>query len=160
MNTRVTTGGDEMILKIGVRTIAPGPQKIRIIVNDARQANTVFTNRYNIFEGEKNFYVRLPMSPTVAEVQVFNDIIGNRPLKEETTFEMIGQGIEGLPLVKKMDMVDMANPDVKDFVKFAQQFCYNAGVLETGTYQNGRRNLTVKYMPAIFQKDGKESSTP
>lgn len=160
MNRRILTNRDEMILRVTVKTLSPGPQKIRVIVNDAEQVNTVFTNRYNIFEGEKAFLVRMPLSPKVAEVQVFNEAIGNFPEKQETSFELVGPGIERLPLVKKMDVVDMGNPDVYDFVRFAQQFCYNAGVMDTGMYQNRKRNLKINYMPSIFQRDGKESATP
>lgn len=158
-----------MMLKIGVRVIAPTPQKIRIIVNDAEQSNTVLTSRYNIFSGDKWFYVRMPMCPKITEVQVYNEATGARPLDQETTFEMINEdgkqdrvnnGIYKMPLVKKRDVIDIGKPDVRNFIRFAQQFCYNAGVIDTGVYENWNRTQKIKYMPTIYMNKGTESTTP
>jgi hypothetical protein len=170
MNFRVYTGSEEQILKIGVRTLTQKPEKIRLIVSDAEQNNTVFTSRYNVFNGDRFFYVRLPLAPVVALVQVYNEQIGNRPQKEETTFQMINEagkpdttnnGIYKMPLEKKMSVVDMGNPELKSFITFAQKFCYNAGILDTGKYQSSDGRITIEYSPTIFnKKDGVESSTP
>lgn len=169
MEQKLSTGREEMILKIGVRVLAPKPQKIRLIVNDAEQSNTVLTNRYNIFTGDKYFFVRMPLCPRVTEIQVFNEATGQRPLAQETTFEMIDEegkpdkvnnGIYKMPLVKKRDVIDIGNPDVRQFITFAQQFCYNAGVMPTGTYENRTRSLKIKYMPTIIMNNGQESTTP
>lgn len=160
MNFRVYTACEELILKITVRVVGNKPQKIRIVVSDVDQVNTVFTNRYNVFQGEKEFLVRMPLSPRVALVQVYNDAYGNRKKSDEDTFQMVGPGIERMPLEKKMDVVDMANAEVKTFVTIAQKFCYNAGVLDTGQYYSKNGKIKFKYLPTIYLKDGKESATP
>jgi len=170
MNFRVYTGREEQILKIGVRTLTGKPEKIRLVVSDAEQNNTVFTSRYNVFNGDRFFYVRMPLAPKIALVQVYNEQTGNRPQKDETTFEMIDEsnkpdkvnnGIYKMPLERKMAVVDMGNPEVKSFVSCAQKFCYNAGILDTGKYQSADGRITFQYSPTIFnKKDGKESSTP
>lgn len=169
MDVKRTTDRQEMILKIGVRVIAPTPQKIRLIVNDAEQSNTVLTNRTNVFTGDKYFYVRMPLCPKVTQIQVFNEATGPRPMAEETTFVMIDEngkpdnienGIYSMGLVKKRDVIDIGNLVVRQFITFAQQFCYNAGVLSTGTYKNRARNLVIKYMPTIIKNNGIESTTP
>jgi hypothetical protein len=157
MNIRVYTGGEEQILKVSLRVTDPKPQKIRLVVCDADQNNTVFTNRFNVFTGEKSFYVRMPLSPKVSLVQVYNEFIGNRPQKEETTFELLG--VERMPLEKKMDVVDMRDPDVRSFVAFALRFCYNAGVMKTGKWVSRDGRFTIDYMPVIM-REGKESTTP
>ncbi len=158
MNQRVITSGEELILKVGVRT--KSSEQIRIVVSDANQKNTVFTNRYNIVNGDQRFYVRMPLSPLVALVQVFNDKDGSN-----AGFVMIdsngkpGMGIERLPLEKKMDIVDMGNPDVREFVDLAQRFCYNAGWLAAGNYQSGK--IKFSYLPTIINEElDKESATP
>lgn len=160
MNIRVYTGRDEQILKISIRVLSKEPQKIRLIVSDADQVNTAFTNRYCVFTGDKIFYVRMPLAPKVSLVQIFNEAIGNRPAKQETTFELINPGIEKLPLEKKTDIADMSDPDVRSFVDFAEKFCYNAGILSTGLYHSANEKFKIKYLPTIVSSSGTESSTP
>lgn len=168
MNFRVYTGRAEQILKIGIRTTTGKPEKICIVVCDAEQSNTVFTNRYKVFEGDQYFYVRLPVSPKTAIVQIYNDAIGNRPQKQETTFVMIDEsgridkvndGIYKMPLEKKMDVVDMAREGVRSFVRFAQGFCYYMGVMQAGNYKSTDGQIQINLLPVIMRGD-KESSTP
>jgi hypothetical protein len=160
MQQRILTGYQEQILKIGVRTAKP--EQIRIIVSDAAQKNTVFTNRYNVVNGDKFFYIRMPMAPNVALVQVYND--ANGPVANDNSFTMIGSdrkpgmGIEQMELEKKMDVVDMSNPDVRSFVDLGQRFSYNAGWLQTGLYKTGP--VKISFLPALMDDKGKESATP
>lgn len=162
MNQRIITNRAEQILNIGVRTSKA--QQIRIIVSDANQKNTVFTNRYNVVNGDEFFMVRMPLAPAIALVQVFDDDAGDQP-KKASNFSLIGSdhrpglGIERMPLEKKMDLVDMANPDVRDFVSLAQRFCYNAGWIDCATYNWGK--IKFKYLPTLINpENGKESATP
>lgn len=158
MNIRLTTGHNEQILKITIRTTSGRQEKIRIIVCDAEQSNTVFTNRYLVFDGEQDFWVRMPIAPRVALVQIYNDAIGNRPEKQETTFTLVG-AIETMPLIKKMDVVDMRNPDVKSFIKFAEGFCYYLGIMKTGYYESPDGRIKINFVPVIMRQ-GQESTTP
>lgn len=160
MNIRVYTGRSEQILKIGVNVLGNKPQTIRLIVSDADQNNTVFTNRFCVFVGKKNFYVRMPLSPKVALVQIYNEAKGNRPANEEDTFSLIGQGIEKMPLEKKTDVADLKNADVRSFVTFAERFSYNAGVMGTGPYRSDDSRFVIHYCPAIYNSNGTKSSTP
>lgn len=160
MNIRVYTGTDEQILKISIRITTGRQEKIRLIVCDADQNNTVFTNRYKVSDGEENFYVRLAIAPKVALVQIYNEAIGNRPEKQENTFTLIGQGIEKMPLEKKMDVVDMRNPDIRSFVRFAEGFCYYMGIMKTGYCESRDGRIKINFMPVITRDNGEESATP
>lgn len=159
MNIRVYTGNEEQILVIKVRTKTGKPEKIRIIVADAEQNNTVFTNRYKVFDGDQDFFVRLPLAPRVALVQVYNDAIGNRPEKEENSFVLYGDGIERIPLEKKMDVVDMRNPDIKSFVTFAFGFSYYMGVMNPGMYESRDKRIKID-LQSVIMRGEEESTTP
>lgn len=164
MDQRVITDGAPQILKVGVRT--DRQRQIRLIVSDARQKNTVFTNRYNVVNGDQTFYVRMPLAPAVALVQVYDDALGNQP-GAMSGITMIGSnrkpgmGIERMPLEKVTDMVDMTNPDVRGFVDLAQRFSYNAGWMNPGKYSSWGGKIRFSYQPTLFNGDsGKESATP
>ncbi len=146
-----------MTLRVGVKT--DSPQKIRLIVRDADLKNTEFTNRWKTVNGEVHFYVRMPITGEKAIVEVFNERMGLSAKISDSSFTVTG--IEKMPLEKKMDVVDFSNPMVKSFVKFVQRFCFNAGVLESGTYKSRDGKFTIEYMPVLISKNtGKPVATP
>jgi hypothetical protein len=158
MNLRLLTEHAEQMLKITVRVLSGKPEKIQIVVCDAEQNNTVLTNRYKVFDGDDSFYVRMPVSPRVALVQVYNDANGNLPDGQDKSFKIVGDIIR-MPLEKKMRSVDMKNPDVRSFVDFAQGFCYYMGVMDTGTWESRDKRVRIRLDPVIMRGD-KVSSTP
>jgi len=159
MDFRVLTSYEEQILKVSVRTRSP--QKIWVVVADADPdvKHTVFTNRWQVVNGDKNFYIRMPLSPKVSLVQVYNETNKNSP---DDGFEMIGDnnGITRMSLEKKMDVVDMNNSNVRQFVSFAQKFCYNAGWLKAGNYRNGSGRFNINFQTSLYKKNGNETNTP
>jgi hypothetical protein len=156
MKIRILTNSEEQILKIGVRTSSP--QKIWVVVSDANKNHTVFTSRWQLVNGDYYYYVRMPLSPTVALVQIYNEANGNAD--NDSSFKLIGQGIERMPLEKKMDEVDMKNNNVREFIKFAQRFAYHAGTLPEGKYTSRSGKFTIIYTPVILMSNGGESKSP
>lgn len=152
---KVPTRHEELTLLIKVRTYRP--EKIRLKVLDADQPNTTFTNRYKTIDGESIFFVRMPVSPQNALVQVYNEANGNLPVGMDNTVEV--QSITKEQLDKKLDVIDFSNPLVRSFVNFATRFSYNAGTLPSGDYVSDDKKFMIKY-PAIIQDDGIEQSTP
>lgn len=158
-------GYEEIMLKIMVQTIG-GERTIRLVVSDAEKMNTVFTNRYSVFDGTRHFFVRMPLSPRVARIQVFDDELG--PQEVDKTFRMVDEdgnpdprenGIYRLPLVKNTAEVDIRNADIRSFVKLGESFSYEAGYLDTGIYQSANGKILLEYWPTLFEEDG-ESATP
>src|SRR2546423_10903284 len=126
MNYRVYTGHEQQVLKVTV--VTKKTASIRINVSDAETAHTVFTNRNHVCTGKVNFYVRMPLSPKIAMVQIYDEAVGDMT-REQSDFTVT---IEKMPLIKQMDQIDMKNPDIRGFVRFYQRFCYNAGWIEPG----------------------------
>jgi hypothetical protein len=151
----VPTRYEEMTLLVKVKTYSP--QNIRIIVADANQPNTVFTDRDKIIDGESIFFVRMPVSGKDALVSVYNEANGNLVAGQDNTIEVLSITKEQLD--KKLDVIDFANPLVKSFVNFATRFCYNAGSIPSGTYVSDDRNFVIKYL-AIIEDNGEEQTTP
>lgn len=151
------TGYEAQTLKVTVRT--DSPQVIRLRVSDAEQKNTVFTNRYKTVMGEEVLYVRMPLAPRVALVTVYNEKNGDVAQKQEATFTLVG--IEKAVLERKMDVSDIANPDLRSFLPFLNRFCYNAGNAQVGFYQSDCGRFNISYQDVLRSKQsGKEVNTP
>ena len=159
MNYKVWTRYEECILKIKIKTTKP--VKVRLIVYDANpeQKNTEFTNRYMTVNGEKEFLVRMPLSPNVAMVAIYNEDKGNLPKGQDSSIELID--IKKSPLQKRLDLLDFGNHEISSFVRFAQKFCYNAGVLPCKSYYSSNKLFQIDYLPYIEnKKTGTKMLTP
>lgn len=154
MQERAHLRRESQIVMIGVNT--PKPVNIHIRVSDAAQVNTLLTDRYNVVNGNQYFYVRMPMAPNVALIEVFNE--KNGLLKDDPTFSMIKEGIWRMPLERKTAVIDIRDSDVQSFLSLAQPFCYNAGHLAPGDYKRG--SICLRYLPKLLSDSGQELNTP
>ena len=152
---KVPTRHEEMTLLIKVRT--DNPEVIRLKVIDAEQPNTTFTNRYKTVDGESIFFVRMPVSPKIALVNIYNEANGDLPMGVDNTIEV--ESITKEPLDKKLDVIDFSNPLVRSFVNFSTRLAYNAGSLPSGDYVSDDKKFLIKYLP-IIQDNGQEQTTP
>lgn len=155
MTYKVPTRHEELTLLIKIRTYSP--ESIRIRVLDADQPNTAFTDRYKTIDGESIFFVRMPVSPQMSLVTIYNEKHGNLLESQDNSF--IVESITKESLDKKLDVIDFSNPHVRSFVNFATRFSYNAGTLPTGTYTSDDKKFVIKYLPTI-EEDGVEQTTP
>lgn len=156
MNYRAYIGYNEVTLcvRCKVRT----PCNVRLKVYDEDQANTVFTNRYSKVAGDGIFFVRMPLAPKIAVVSIYCDATGNLPAGSETNLYDVT--IEKQPLQKKLDVLDFTKGNLREFVLFAQRFCYNAGILKPDTYVSHGGNFEIEYVKGIMAANGKELRTP
>jgi hypothetical protein len=113
MNYKLWTRYEECVLQIKVKTFKP--VRVRIIVSDAKQKNTEFTNRYMTINGEKDFIVRMPLSPEIAILSIYNDALGAN--REDNSIEVVG--VKKLPLEKRLDLEDKKGTDApRDYIFF------------------------------------------
>lgn len=124
--------------------------EFQLLVEDADDSNKVFTNRTGQVNGSKKYYVRLPISPEEALIEV-----NSRGDKVE--IEDIN--ILDLPTNFNLDYFEM--PEVKSFINFAEEFAYSASTLEAGgtKYHSDDDFFTIVYLDSIIV-DGKEDPTP
>jgi len=152
---RLPTRYEEFTLLIKVKT--DKPEKIHLKVSDADQKNTVFTDRWKTVNGECSFYVRMPISGKISLINIYNEKVGQH--KEDNSFEVVE--VKKIPLEKRLDVLDFSNNDLRSFINFCTRFCFNAGVLSSGTYKSSDGRFRIEYLPTIISsKSGKELQTP
>ena len=144
------------MVRVRVRTTKPS--KIRLIGSDKNQANTKFIDAIKIVNGEEDLFIRMPMSPNVLLIDVYNQDIGNKSKGEDNSFEIVGIRNETLEVT--LSQTQMDTPLVKSFVSFAQRFSYNAGWLPPKDYYSSSRQFKIEYMPVIKSMKGEILSTP
>ena len=152
---KIPTRYEEITLVVKVYTYEP--INIRIKVIDADQPNTTFTDRTKVVDGESIFYVRMPVSSKDVLVYVYNEDKGNMQSGQDDTF--IVDSITKELLEKKLEVIDLGNPYVREFINFSTRFSYNAGSMPTGNYQSDNKQFVIKYLP-IIQDNGVEQTTP
>lgn len=160
MIQRVYTGNDAMTLKISVTT--QGEQEIRLIIEDAEQANTILTDRLALVDGNFVFLIGLPLCQKYVNIIVVNESDGGSD--NYFTYD----GFEKTGLVKRMDIIDFSKYNLSSFIKFIQKFSYNAGVLRTNDpnndkdyYRDDNWAFFIKYLPVIRDYEtGQECDTP
>lgn len=156
MTYRIPTNWEEFTLIIKIKT--DKPEKIKLIVKDEDEKNTVFTDRWKTVNGECTLYVRMPVSGKNALIEVYNEKNGNKPKGADDSFEVVS--VEKVMLEKKMDVVDFTNPLIKSFIKFCTKFCFNAGHINSGNYISQDGKFNIEYLPIIKGKNGEELNTP
>lgn len=157
MNYRLTTRYEELCLAVTVQTLTPAVVTIRIV--DEEKPNTVLTDRYKTISGQFTFYVRMPITPKSIVISVFDKSVGNIPNGQENNIKIVS--VEKQPLQKRLDLVDISNPKLFDFVDFAQRFCFNAYYLQANkSYESDGGNYLIEYLPQILGRDGQPINTP
>ena len=157
MNFRIKTKFEEMCLAVTVAVKTP--VKVRIKIYDAEKNNIVFTDRYKTVHSKETFFVRMPMTSNSIILSVYDDQRGNTPKEQEKNITVVS--VDKQPLQKRMDVVDIRDSNIANFVDFAQRFCYNSAYLATNkTYQSDNGVITIEYLDDIIGKNGKPMTTP
>ncbi len=158
------TKREPQIWKIGVETKTP--QKIRIRVSNAKKPHSLYTNRYNVVNGKAMFYVRMPQTPDVALLEVYNEGKGNLPDGKDGSFNVFE--FKKLPLETDYSIFDY-NAKSKSFIKFLQYFTENASNFSAGQsiYKSTDGMFQINYLDTITDvrryvkdKNGKEMPNP
>lgn len=134
------------------------PKKIYVKVADAEKPNTIFTNRYCTISGEDAIYVRLPIAPKRAVIMIAsqNEVQG-QPDNEYKVVDM-----KVLPLKRKLTSFNHANPTIRQFVKFAEEFCAKAGYIsaKNSIYTSNDGQFRIDYLDDITDANGNSIKTP
>jgi len=122
-------------------------KRIQLIVEDAEMPDVLFTNRTGTVDGVKTYYVRIPLAPDVARVEL---------LPDDGSDEGYGiDDVEIMTLETDYSNAHFDNPEAQSFINFAEEFCYDAGSLATGAvYHSDDEIFRIKYLENI--KDGNE----
>ena len=126
------------------------PSEFHLLVEDANDSNIVFTNRTGKLSGSKKYYVRLPIAPEEALIEI------NSP---NNAVEI--DNINTLDLPTNFNSNYFKSEEVKSFINFAEEFSYDAATLkaEGTSYQSDDDIFTIIYLDAIIV-DNKIDPTP
>jgi len=157
MNFKMWTRYEPIMVRILIRT--KSPQQIVLNAFDSSHADTYFTKRTKVIDGEQELFVRMPLSPYVLSLQIYNSKVGDKKRGEDNTFEVVDITKEDLDITLPKTKMDI--PLVKNFVAFAQKFSYNAGWMPTKDYYSAVGGFKIEYLPYITNlRDGSKMTTP
>jgi len=158
MNLLFNSYNNQLCLLMRVKT--PMPQKIKIHVRDANMPKTVYTNRYKTVNGEFSFLIRLPITPKVLAISVYNQKNGNMPEGKDKTFSLVEKRY--IPLITKVRLFDFKNPLIRSFVQFALEFSQAASYISAGqsVYVSDDGKFRIDYADVIKDSKGGVLRTP
>jgi hypothetical protein len=156
MTYQLSTNYSECCIVIKLKTYSP--EQICIVVEDADQENTMYTNRISTVSGDDCFYVNLPICGSKTLIHIFNEKVGNVGVGLDDTF--ILKSISTLPLDKTHHRIDYSNPYMKSFINFATRFSFNAGWLDEGVYVSDDKIFEIIYNGQIMENESQVSETP
>lgn len=157
MTYTLWTRYEPIMIKIVVQTSSP--QDIVLKVYDPTQANTYFTNREKNVNGVEELFVRMPLSPSSAKLEIYNKKNGNQPKGQDPSFQVLSIKKEDLDITLPKTKMDTFT--VRNFVAFAQKFSYNAGWLTAPRdFMSSVGGFKIEYLPVIINSKGEKMATP
>jgi hypothetical protein len=134
------------------------PKKMYVKVADAEKPNTIFTNRHCRVDANEGVFVRMPIAPKRAVI----DVISEEELGggEDKNYKIVDA--KKLPLKRKLTSFNHANPTIQKFVKFAEQFSAKAGYISAkgSIYTSDDGKFRIDYLDDITDESGKSIKTP
>lgn len=157
MNFTLWTRYEPIMIKVVVQTTSP--QDIVLKVYDPTQANTYFTDREKNVNGIEELFVRMPLSPSSAKLEIYNKKNGNLAKGQDPSFTVVSIKKEDLDITLPQTKMDTFA--VRNFVAFAQKFSYNAGWLSAPKdYLSSVGAFKIEYLPVIINSKGEKMATP
>jgi len=156
MIEKIVTNYAPITLVVKVRS--DKPQKLYFTVSDASNPFRKFTERYKTIQGEETLFVRMPLSPEVSKIEVSNTPNGSLS-NTNLGYEIVS--IKKSALERRIDEGDIGNYMIRNFVTFAQKFCFNVSDLEVNkTYRSDDGNFFINLVQTIRNQNGVELTTP
>lgn len=130
-------------------------QEIMVSVSDPDKPYTFYFKSSGYINGERKFFVRLPLTPKIAAVRIYNVMNGNLPYGKDKSFKLVSINQE--PLQQDLNVFDSTNEVVTDFLKFFVTFAEKAGYLPTGQelYHSLDGMFSIRYLDVIRDDFGK-----
>ncbi len=128
MQKSINTNKVPQTLKICIR-VNKRTENICIRVIDAKNPKAVYEQRHQKVYNTDTFFVKLPVSPQNAIVEVYNTRNGVDPLGKDKSFAWAMQPI---PLTRKILPLSINGRRAREFVRFAEEFAQQASVISAG----------------------------
>lgn len=144
------------------------PEKIWLCVYDFENQKRKFTERHMVIDGKMKLQVMMPQTPKKCLIVIYNE--RNGKTKNDNSFKVFP--FRQSVLKQDLDIIGLQNNDVRNFVKFAQNFCYylqelpakgeleENGELSSGLYRSNNKKFFIELFPTIKAPNGTEVNTP
>jgi len=132
------------------------PSRIRVKVINPDKPNTVYFDRWKDVADKVSFEVKMPQSAKVSKL-----LIGDIKNSNDDNVRL-SKKIERKKLIT---LATCSNGNggnsskVREFVKFAQEFCENASIYGVGSYYSDKGTFRIDYFDVITE-GGKQLTTP
>lgn len=142
-------------LAIDLEVAVKKPCRVRVIVYNPEKPSTVYFDRFKDIVDKAPFEIRMPQNAKVTKLEVFSSQrdssddnvrvtkLERKSLKTHAPC-LNGNGGKGAK--------------VREFLKFAKEFCENASIYNFGTYYSDKGNFRIDYFPEI-KHEGRTIST-
>jgi hypothetical protein len=144
--------------------ITKSPEQLRVYTYDIRKPYTLYSDRYININGSRQVEIRLPLTPNELGVVVYNVRTRIHPKQKDNTYnaELVSSDRNDKRKIyhKLKTWQVWTDADTDSFIKFAQSFCVNAGVIPIGMYQSNDRKFTIDFLNVIKDKSGNIMFTP
>lgn len=153
MQITYNTNSQPQTLKITVQ-VTKRPEDICIRIIDAKNPKAVYENRHKKVFGTESFFVKLPITPQTAIIQVYNVKRGVDPKGTDGSFKWTMKPLE---LTRKILPIYINSRKAREFVEFAQEFSKVASVISAGfgrtpnsIYRSSDGSLRIDYYDVLF----------
>ncbi len=155
MQVPYQTGERALCLKITVLTNRP--ETIILKVSDASVPGALYENRYQKVTGSDSFFVKMPTSPQVSMIHVYNSRNGDLREGMDKSFRF---RVEEVPLKHWMIPMRINVPITREAVLLFQQFSQDASFLSTGhmtpygwcpysSYESANNRVKIHYFEVL-----------
>ena len=118
-------------------------------VQDADNSGVVLTDRTGVIKGQQVYYVRMPICPDIALIDV-----------QGQSSEVEIDDLEVMHLPTDFSSELFKRQDVQNFINFAEEFAYNANYIDANkSYYSDDERYEIKYLEVIIE-DGEVDPTP
>jgi hypothetical protein len=130
------------------------PCRVRVQVFNPDKPSTVYYDRWKDVDDKMDFKIKMPQSGETSRL-----IVGVTNGNDDSV------RVTKLRRAKLDTHAPCLNGNggksarIKEFLKFAQEFCENAAVYDSGTYFSDKKNFRIDYFPMITE-NGRTLSTP
>jgi len=158
MNIVAHTKGKPCTIMMRIKVTSP--KRIYIVAKDSSNKNTSYTNRFCDITDEQTLFIRMPLSPQKTDIIIKSEYeLGEADMKDKG-YKVID--IQKLPLKRKLTAFNHANPTIRKFVRFAEEFCSKAGYISAqgSIYTSDDGQFRIDYLDDIVDENGRNMKTP
>lgn len=142
-------------LAIDMEVAVKKPCRVRVVVYNPSKPSTVYFDRFKDIVDKAPFEIRMPQNAKITQMEI---------LSSQSNSSDDNIRVTRFKKKKLNNYAPCLNGNgwngsrVKEFLKFAKEFCENGAIYNYGTYYSDKGNFRIDYFPVITDK-GKPIST-